>query len=68
MCVGVDTVVRLANTSAYEFEERYAYSTAPVIVTDATLGWKATKVPDNTGALTVEKDGTYTTPSFLYWS
>lgn len=44
MCVGVDDVVRLANTTAEEFEDKYAYSTTPVIVTDATDGWKALKV------------------------
>lgn len=44
MCVGVDAVVRLANISAEEFEDKYAYSTTPVIVTDATHGWKALKV------------------------
>ncbi|XP_026738372.1 uncharacterized protein LOC113506432 [Trichoplusia ni] len=41
MCAGVDDVVRIANTTAEEFEEKYAYSTTPVIVTDATNGWRA---------------------------
>lgn len=36
--------MRLANTTAEEFEDRYAYSTTPVIVTDATHGWKALTV------------------------
>ncbi|XP_023947575.2 uncharacterized protein LOC112052638 isoform X1 [Bicyclus anynana] len=40
MCVGVTDVIRLTNTSAEEFE-LYAYSTQPVIVTDATDNWKA---------------------------
>ncbi|XP_049866815.1 uncharacterized protein LOC126367362 [Pectinophora gossypiella] len=41
MCVGVDEVVRLSNITAKEFEENYAYKSVPVIVTDATVGWKA---------------------------
>lgn len=44
MCAGVDDVVRIANTTAEEFEEKYAYSTTPVIVTDATNGWRALEV------------------------
>ncbi|XP_063360705.1 uncharacterized protein LOC134649805 [Cydia amplana] len=43
MCVGVDDVTRVANVSAQEFEELYAYNTVPVIVTDATKEWKAIK-------------------------
>lgn len=43
MCARVTEVVRLANTTAEEFE-KYAYSTTPVIVTDATDNWKALKV------------------------
>ncbi|KAH9629830.1 hypothetical protein HF086_011480 [Spodoptera exigua] len=43
MCLGVDDVVRLANITAEEFEDKYAYSTTPVIVTDATEGWRALK-------------------------
>lgn len=43
MCLGVDDVVRLANITAEEFEDKYAYSTTPVIVTDATNGWRALK-------------------------
>ncbi|CAH0407209.1 unnamed protein product [Chilo suppressalis] len=43
MCIGVDDVVRLANISAEEFEQHYAYSATPVIVTDATQEWKAIK-------------------------
>ncbi|XP_075971250.1 uncharacterized protein LOC142973449 [Anticarsia gemmatalis] len=42
MCAGVEGVVRLANTTAEEFEQ-FAYSTTPVIVTDATVGWRALK-------------------------
>ncbi|XP_045765636.1 uncharacterized protein LOC123867583 [Maniola jurtina] len=41
MCVGVSDVTRLSNISAEEFEDRYAYTTQPVIVTDATTDWKA---------------------------
>ncbi|XP_072939680.1 uncharacterized protein [Epargyreus clarus] len=41
MCMGVDDVVRLANITDREFEEQYAYGTVPVIVTDATMDWKA---------------------------
>lgn len=44
MCAGVDSVTRVANISAREFEELYAYNTIPVIVTDATQDWKAVKV------------------------
>ncbi|CAG9795367.1 unnamed protein product [Diatraea saccharalis] len=43
MCIDVDHVVRLANISAQEFEEHYAYSATPVIVTDATHDWAAIK-------------------------
>ncbi|CAH2243670.1 uncharacterized protein LOC120626369 [Pararge aegeria] len=41
MCVGVNDVTRLSNISAEEFEDLYAYTTQPVIVTDATKNWKA---------------------------
>ncbi|CAG9559513.1 unnamed protein product [Danaus chrysippus] len=41
MCVRVRDVIRLANITAEEFEEDYAYTTQPVIVTDATKHWKA---------------------------
>ncbi|XP_028167382.1 uncharacterized protein LOC114357798 [Ostrinia furnacalis] len=41
MCIGVEGAVRLANTSAQEFEQYYAYNAAPVIVTDAMNHWKA---------------------------
>ncbi|XP_073942593.1 uncharacterized protein isoform X2 [Choristoneura fumiferana] len=44
MCAGVDSVTRVANISAREFEDLYAYNTIPVIVTDATQDWKAVKV------------------------
>ncbi|XP_073942592.1 uncharacterized protein isoform X1 [Choristoneura fumiferana] len=43
MCAGVDSVTRVANISAREFEDLYAYNTIPVIVTDATQDWKAVK-------------------------
>ncbi|CAH0729132.1 unnamed protein product, partial [Brenthis ino] len=41
MCIGVNDVTRLANTSSEEFEDLYAYTTRPIIVTDATNDWKA---------------------------
>ncbi|XP_050343747.1 uncharacterized protein LOC126769164 [Nymphalis io] len=41
MCKGINDVTRLANISAEEFEELYAYNTKPVIVTDATTDWEA---------------------------
>ncbi|XP_050681164.1 uncharacterized protein LOC126976698 isoform X2 [Leptidea sinapis] len=41
MCTGVTNVTRLQSISPEEFEEYFAYSTQPVIVTDATAGWKA---------------------------
>ncbi|CAG5052620.1 unnamed protein product [Parnassius apollo] len=41
MCVDVTAVQRVANITAEEFEERFAYSPTPVIVTDATVNWKA---------------------------
>uniref|UniRef100_A0A2A4IUH8 Cupin-like domain-containing protein n=1 Tax=Heliothis virescens TaxID=7102 RepID=A0A2A4IUH8_HELVI len=57
MCVGVDDVVRLANTTAEEFEDKYAYSTTPVIVTDATEGWKALREFDFNFFATFYSDG-----------
>lgn len=44
MCDRVSDVIRLANITAEEFEEDYAYTTQPVIVTDATKHWKAIQV------------------------
>ncbi|KAJ0179040.1 hypothetical protein K1T71_005815 [Dendrolimus kikuchii] len=41
MCIEVNDVVRLSNVSVQDFEEYHAYSATPVIVTDATEGWKA---------------------------
>ncbi|KAG6438494.1 hypothetical protein O3G_MSEX000013 [Manduca sexta] len=41
MCIGVNDVVRLENITSKEFEDNYAYGATPVIVTDATAGWKA---------------------------
>ncbi|KAJ2952153.1 hypothetical protein O0L34_g4433 [Tuta absoluta] len=43
MCAGVDDVVRVANITAQEFEEKYAYKSVPVIITDATKNWAAMK-------------------------
>ncbi|KAL4707626.1 hypothetical protein ACJJTC_014731 [Scirpophaga incertulas] len=42
-CAAVERALRLANVSARDFEQRYAYSATPVIVTDATDGWRAIK-------------------------
>ncbi|XP_028038226.1 uncharacterized protein LOC114248975 [Bombyx mandarina] len=44
MCIGVDGVTRLTNVTPLQFEDKYAYSATPVIVTDATEKWPAMKV------------------------
>lgn len=43
-CENVNEVRRIAATSPEEFEELYAYSGVPVIVTDATQNWTALQV------------------------
>lgn len=44
MCIGIEDVVRVSNISSQTFEEEYAYKAKPIIVTDATAGWKAVNV------------------------
>lgn len=44
MCIGITNVTRLSDISAEEFEELFAYTTKPVIVTDATKDWRAIEV------------------------
>lgn len=44
MCRDLRAVVRVANITSDEFENNFAYSATPVIVTDAATGWKAMKV------------------------
>ncbi|XP_064549849.1 uncharacterized protein LOC135436235 [Drosophila montana] len=41
-CANINSVPRLTNLSPASFEERYAYSGAPVIVSDAMQNWTAT--------------------------
>ncbi|XP_038223070.1 uncharacterized protein LOC119840502 [Zerene cesonia] len=41
MCIEVTNVTRLTGVSPEDFEDHYAYSTKPVIVTDATENWRA---------------------------
>lgn len=43
-CRGVKEALRLQNVSPDEFEDSYAYSGGPVIVTDATSNWTALEV------------------------
>lgn len=43
-CENVSEVRRIAATTPDEFEELYAYSGVPVIVTDATQNWTALQV------------------------
>lgn len=45
-CENVSEVRRIASTTPEEFEELYAYSGVPVIVTDATQNWTAMQVSD----------------------
>lgn len=45
-CANVTEVERIANISPDEFERKYAYSGLPVIVTDATSTWTASKTFD----------------------
>lgn len=43
-CANVKNVPRLQNLSPQEFETKYAYNAAPVIVSDATQNWTAVRV------------------------
>lgn len=43
-CAGITEVERTAGISPDEFEQRYAYTGRPVIVTDATENWTALEV------------------------
>ncbi|XP_047525453.1 uncharacterized protein LOC125063198 isoform X1 [Pieris napi] len=43
MCINIKNVTRLSDITADEFEELFAYTTKPVIVTDATRDWRAIK-------------------------
>ncbi|KAL1455097.1 hypothetical protein WDU94_009216 [Cyamophila willieti] len=43
-CRNVDTVKKLSNLSPQEFEEEYAYSGVPVVITDAMTNWTVQKV------------------------
>ncbi|KAG7207795.1 hypothetical protein KM043_009404 [Ampulex compressa] len=44
ICIDVQRVDRLSNVDPVVFEERYAYSGRPVVVTDAMANWTAPKV------------------------
>ena len=41
ICRGVDQIERLSNITREEFEEKYAYTNHPVIITDAMHDWLA---------------------------
>lgn len=43
-CRGVTEIKRISNITPEQFEEEYAYSGIPVIVTDATQNWTALDV------------------------
>jgi histone arginine demethylase JMJD6 len=43
-CQGIQEAKALSNVSPDEFEEKYAYSGIPAIVTDAMQNWTAQKV------------------------
>lgn len=43
-CANVISVNRVSNLSPGEFENEYAYSGKPVVITDATKNWTATEV------------------------
>lgn len=45
-CENVTEVDRIANISPDEFERKYAYSSLPVIITDATSTWTASETFD----------------------
>ncbi|XP_029035492.1 uncharacterized protein LOC114872452 [Osmia bicornis bicornis] len=44
MCQDVQQVDRISNVEPVSFEERYAYTGRPVVITDATTNWTAPKV------------------------
>lgn len=44
LCAGVEGVAQVANLSAREFEENFAYGLQPLVVTDAAKDWRAMKV------------------------
>lgn len=44
MCSNINTIQKLSNLTPEEFEDYYAYSGVPIVVTDATLSWEALKV------------------------
>lgn len=43
-CRGIVEVRRIANVQPDEFERNFAYSSVPVVVTDATVNWTAMEV------------------------
>lgn len=43
-CENIKQVPRLQNISPQEFEQKFAYTAAPVIVSDATQNWTAVSV------------------------
>ncbi|CAF1471903.1 unnamed protein product [Rotaria magnacalcarata] len=43
ICRNVDHIERISNISREEFEEKYAYTNHPVIITDAMKDWLATE-------------------------
>lgn len=45
-CRNVQEAIRIEKTSPAEFEEKFAYSARPVIITDATQNWTAGSVFD----------------------
>lgn len=45
-CENVTEIVRVANIASNEFERDFAYKARPIIVTDATVNWTASKVFD----------------------
>ncbi|XP_043218451.1 uncharacterized protein LOC122379903 [Amphibalanus amphitrite] len=44
MCADIDRVDRVSNITPEEFEQKYAYSGRPVVVTDGTANWTAPRV------------------------
>lgn len=45
-CRNITKAERISNISPHEFEQKYAYSAKPVVVTDATVNWTALDVFD----------------------
>lgn len=43
ICKGISRVEKVANISPEEFEEKWAYSGTPVVITDAMTNWTATE-------------------------